>query len=134
MSMNQIILLTTKVATSSDNNIKNTLLNIAIGVGVVCIAFIFLCGVVSIIRYLTKANRALSGAENIPELISASHEDKIEIENVSEEINLADNLELVAVITAAIEAYEEANGNTISTNGLYVRSIRKVNKTRWQNA
>lgn len=132
MGMNHIIFLTTKVATSSDLNIKNTLVNIAIGVGVVCIALIFLCGVISIFRFITKANRALNTTLSAPELSSTSHEDKIEIEQ--EEINLADNLELVAVITAAIEAYEEANGNTISTNGLYVRSIRKVNKTRWQNA
>ena len=46
--------------------------------------------------------------------------------------NLADDLELVAVITAAIHAYEEAQGNAVS-GGLVVRSIRKRN-VRWQNA
>ena len=52
----------------------------------------------------------------------------------SREENLANDLELVAVITAAIHAYEEAQGNPVPTNGLYVRSIRKVNRSKWFNA
>ena len=44
--------------------------------------------------------------------------------------NLTDDLELVAVIAAAIAASEGA----VSTDGFVVRSIRKVNKSKWQNA
>ena len=44
-----------------------------------------------------------------------------------------DDLELVAVITAAIYDYEQSMGNQIPSGGLVVRSIRKVNKN-WQNA
>ena len=42
------------------------------------------------------------------------------------EANLADDTELVAVIAAAIAAYEGA----ISTDGFVVRSIRKINRSR----
>lgn len=45
----------------------------------------------------------------------------------SESINLTDNLELIAVITAAISA---SMGEAIPADGLVVRSIRKVNKRR----
>lgn len=43
----------------------------------------------------------------------------------SESIKLTDNLELVAVITAAISA---SMGEAVPADGLVVRSIRKVNK------
>ena len=46
-----------------------------------------------------------------------------------EEEELADDGELVAVIAAAIAASE----NT-STDSFVVRSIRKANKRKWQNA
>ena len=44
-----------------------------------------------------------------------------------------DDTELVAVISAAIAAYEADNGSA-SSDGFVVRSIRKVNKSKWQNA
>ena len=56
----------------------------------------------------------------------------VEAEEPQEE--LSDDLELVAVITAAIHAYEEAQGNEIPVEGLVVRSIRKAGKAKWQNA
>ena len=46
-----------------------------------------------------------------------------------EEENLTDDLELVAVITAAIAAAEET-----STDGLVVRSIRRVGTSKWKRA
>ncbi len=43
--------------------------------------------------------------------------------------------ELVAVISAAIAAYESENGGAVvSADGVVIRSIRKVNKSRWQKA
>ncbi|HHX11315.1 MAG TPA: OadG family protein [Clostridiales bacterium] len=45
----------------------------------------------------------------------------------NEMIDLTDNLELVAVITAAISA---SMGEAVPADGLVVRSIRKVNKRR----
>ena len=48
---------------------------------------------------------------------------------VTEE-DVSDDLELVAVIAAAIAASEGA----ASTDGFVVRSIRRVNKNKWQRA
>lgn len=45
----------------------------------------------------------------------------------SEMIDLTDNLELVAVITAALSA---SMGEAVPADGLVVRSIRKVNRRR----
>lgn len=49
----------------------------------------------------------------------------------SEEEELVNDCELVAVITAAIYA---SMGDAVPTDGLVVRSIRKVNSKRWMNA
>ena len=46
-----------------------------------------------------------------------------------EEEDLTDDLELVAVITAAIAASENTSGD-----GFVVRSIKKANKRNWQRA
>lgn len=43
------------------------------------------------------------------------------------EKNVNDDLELIAVITAAIAASECANGNNIGPDKLVVRSLRRVN-------
>ena len=42
-----------------------------------------------------------------------------------EEMSAADDLELVAVITAAIHAYESAKGIPVSTDDFVVRSIKR---------
>ena len=52
------------------------------------------------------------------------------VEQTSAKEELSDDTELVAVIAAAIAAYEGA----ASTDGFVVRSIRKSNKSKWQNA
>lgn len=59
-------------------------------------------------------------------------DEKLEIKPVpgitdlpDEKVN--DDLELIAVITAAIAAQECANGNNISPDKLVVRSLRRVN-------
>ena len=49
---------------------------------------------------------------------------------IEEEVELSDDLELVAVISAAIAASE---GQT-STDGFVVRSIKRANKNKWQKA
>lgn len=50
------------------------------------------------------------------------------------EPDTTDDTELVAVITAAIYEYEKALGNDVQPGGLVVRSIRKINKSKWQKA
>ena len=48
-----------------------------------------------------------------------------------EEIDLAANQQLVAVLTAAIAAYEEAAG-TATADGYVVRSIRRLKSNKWR--
>lgn len=59
--------------------------------------------------------------------ISSSPEPVIISDNNAEPIKLTDDLELVAVITAAISA---SLGEAVPSDGLIIRSIRKVNKRR----
>lgn len=58
-------------------------------------------------------------------------EEKLEIKPVPDNTDAtdkkADDLELIAVITAAIAAQECAKGNNISPDKLVVRSLRRVN-------
>ena len=50
------------------------------------------------------------------------------ISQIEEQEEMADDAELVAVISAAIAAFE----GTAHTEGFQVRSIRKVNKRNWK--
>ena len=69
-------------------------------------------------------------SKNAPVVVAQPEPEPI-IEEPEEEM---DDLELIAVITAAIHAYEEAQGNENIVEGdLVVRSIRKRN-SKWQNA
>ena len=52
------------------------------------------------------------------------------IAQIIENEELADDLELVAVIAAAIAAYEGAS----STDGFVVRSIKRSSSNKWQKA
>ena len=96
-------------------------LNTLLGIGIV---FIMLVLISTIISLLKLANRHAKPApvKNDPTQAPAPAEDE------------TDDLELVAVIAAAICAYEQAQGNAVSPDSLVVRSIRKVNKSKWQNA
>ena len=62
--------------------------------------------------------------DNVVSQIETKEINESENESVAESENLVDDLELVAVITAAIAASSDA----VSTDGLVVRSIRKVRR------
>ena len=64
-----------------------------------------------------------------PEEVKEEKVDNV-VAQIVEKEELSDDLELVAVISAAIAAYEGSG----STDGFVVRSIRKANKSKWQNA
>ena len=97
-------------------------MNTLIGMGTVFVVLIFISFVISLFKYINifenrkkekKEDTASVGVDNAIAQIVSSEE--------SEE----DDLELVAVITAAIAASEGT-----SADGLVVRSIRKVNNRR----
>ena len=87
--------------------------------------FIFISFIISLFKYINKfenrnkaKNEASNGAQGVDNAIA-------QIVSSEEQDEEVDDLELIAVITAAIAASE----NT-STDGLVVRSIRKVNSRR----
>ena len=82
------------------------------------ISGIFISFIISLFRYVNVIGDKLSKKDKAPE--TASGVDNAIAQIVSSEENEADDLELVAVITAAIAASEGT-----SSDGLVVRSIRK---------
>ncbi len=102
-------------------------LNTLIGMGTVFVVLILICLIISCFGIIPKIQAKFNNKEN----------DKVEKKApasapvlapvvAAPETNLADDTELVAVIAAAIAAYEGA----ASTDGFVVRSIRKVNRSR----
>jgi len=105
----------------------NAGLNTLIGMGVVFVVLILISFVISLFGYIPKIQAALdkkkTSASEAPREASAPAAPAPVVEEV---VDYSDDSELVAVIAAAIAAYE---GET-STDGFVVRSIRKVNKRR----
>ena len=97
-------------------------LNTLMGVGIVFCVLLFLCFLISMFKFVGKLSvedkkeQKKAPAPAAP-VVAAAPADE------------TDDLELVAVIAAAIAAAE----NT-STDSFVVRSIKKVNKSKWRNA
>ncbi|MGB8455368.1 MAG: OadG family protein [Anaerocolumna sp.] len=122
-----IILAADSNASFSDS-IPQPLLNILIGLGIIFAALIFIAGLIYILKSISNLSN-----NNPNGTISNSASPVITPSNINDGVDeneLTDDLELVAVITAAIMA---AMGNEAPADGLVVRSIRRANK-RWQNA
>ncbi|MGN0506048.1 MAG: OadG family protein [Lachnospiraceae bacterium] len=124
------------------NSVKGPLadagVNTLIGITVVFLTLLFISFVISLFKYISVMEKNMAAkkaaktasAKNAEQTVTpVAEQDMSESGNASE----MDDLELIAVITAAIHAYEEAQGNAVSGD-LVVRSIRKINKTRWQKA
>ena len=103
-------------------------LNTVIGMGIVFAVLILIIVVISAFSIIPKIQAKFNSKEvkdkeekkapaPVPAAIPAA---------AVPEANLTDDMELVAVIAAAIAAYEGA----ASTDGFVVRSIRKVNRSR----
>lgn len=103
------------------DTMKQAGLNTVLGIGIVFIVLILISFIISLFKYINKI-----GAPKKEEVKVAA---PAPVEVVEEDVT--DDLEIVAVITAAITAYEESMGG--SAEGLVVRSIKKVNK-KWLNA
>ena len=105
--------------------------NTIIGITVVFLALLFISFIISLFKYINKFEQMLAnkkaGKNQAPAPVPAATPAP-----VAAPVAETDDLELIAVITAAIHAYEEAQGNTVAGD-LVVRSIKKRN-SRWQNA
>lgn len=105
--------------------------NTVIGISVVFLALLFISFVISLFKYINKFEQKLAD-KKAGKTAPAPQPAAPTPAPVAEAAPETDDLELIAVITAAIHAYEEAQGNVVSGD-LVVRSIKK-RSSRWQNA
>ncbi len=103
--------------------LEKAALNTVLGMGTVFAVLIFISFVIALLPYVTKA---IEGKEKkTEEAVSAA----ASVAAPAAEEELADDLELVAVISAAIAAYEGT-----SSDGFVVRSIRRSGANKWKRA
>lgn len=114
-------------------DITRALLNVATGMIVVFAVLILISFIISLFKYISVIQNKLEARKANKDLVAGSAdtvlsqiEEKEETEYVED---LSDDLELVAVITAAIAA-----SMGTSTDGFVVRSIRRAGRSRWKNA
>ena len=112
--------------------------NTLVGILVVFVALLFICFIISLFKYISVIENKLKERKEKKQEVKEIPAQAIEntVTQIAEAEELSDDLALVAVIIAAIHAYEEANGTAPAVaNGLVVRSIRRANtKSGWQNA
>lgn len=105
-------------------------LNTVIGISVVFVVLILISLLIGCFKYINMAETAIKNRK-----AGKSADTKEAVDNTiaqivqKEEGELVDDLELVAVISAAVAAYTGT-----SADGFVVRSIKKSNKKRWMNA
>lgn len=102
-------------------------LNTLMGMGTVFAVLILIYVLISLFNFIPKIEAAFSKKNDTAAVTTSVDNAIAQIEKTEE---LTDDLELVAVITAAIAASE---GST-STDGYVVRSIRRVGPSKWQRA
>lgn len=121
--------------TSSATNINYTFgekmkkagLNTLLGMGTVFVVLILIYGIISLFNFIPKIEAMLKKKDTQP--VSTPVDNAIS--QIVESEELSDDSELVAVISAAIAAYEGAS----STDGYVVRSIKRAaNGSKWQKA
>ncbi len=105
-------------------------LNTVIGMGTVFTVLILISIIISAFVYIPKIQAAFSKKGKQPEEKKEAPTAVAAAPVAAEEEDLTDDLELVAVIAAAIAASEGA----ASTDGFVVRSIRRANTNKWQRA
>lgn len=94
----------------------------------ICIVFVMLLLISFVISLLKVVNKI--GKKEEPKAAPAPVQEAA----VQEAAPETDDLELIAVITAAIEAYEAEQGNAVDPSTLVVRSIKKRNTGNWKKA
>lgn len=117
--------ITTNVHFSTGEIMAKAGMNTLIGMGTVFVVLILISLIISCFTLVSKFETKQKKEEPAAAAVSAPV-----VEQIAAKEELSDDTELVAVIAAAIAAYEGA----ASTDGFVVRSIRKSNKSKWQNA
>lgn len=108
-------------------NMQRAGMNTLMGIGIVFLMLVFLSFVIGLFKYIEKFQNVgkKKAAEEAPKAEEAPAPAIAQSEAADEDF--ADDLELVAVISAAIAAYENTSGDSF-----VVRSIKKTNK--WHRA
>ena len=108
-------------------NMQRAGMNTLMGIGIVFLMLLFLSLVIGLFKYIEKFQNVgkKKAAEEAPKAEEAPAPAIAQSEAADEDF--ADDLELVAVISAAIAAYENTSGDSF-----VVRSIKKSNK--WHRA
>lgn len=101
-------------------------LNTVLGMGTVFAVLIFISIIISLMKYIPALGEKLKKKPVRQETYIAEPKMEVEETSVSAD-NLMDDTELIAVITAAIAAYEGTEG----TDGYVVRSIRRRPSNKW---
>lgn len=112
---------------TTGENMTKAALNTLMGMGTVFIVLIFISWLISCFRYINKYEEKMKKKRTpaAPIVVKTAQAAPAPVQ----EENLADDLELVAVITAAIAASTGA-----SADGLVVRSIRRAPGSKWRRA
>ena len=107
-------------------------LNTLMGISIVFFALIFMTFVIWLLRFVPVLQQKFSRKPEAAAVETKGIDHAIANIAEQEEEDLTDDLELAAVITAAIMA---SMGEEAPADGLVVRSIRKRNQSKnWQNA
>lgn len=126
------IILEASGTTNLADGLPQPLINLLVGLGIIFAALVFIAGLVSIFKSISNLSNISNNNPNAgtPEPVNTVNMEAGSSAGTAAEEDLSDDMELVAVITAAIMA---SMGEEAPADGLVVRSIRRVNK-RWQNA
>ncbi len=116
--------ITTNVHYSTGEIMAKAGMNTVIGMGTVFAVLILISLIISCFTLVSKFEAKQKKEEPAPAAAAPV------VQQAPAQEELSDDTELVAVIAAAVAAYEGA----ASTDGFVVRSIRKSNKSKWQNA
>lgn len=111
---------------SLGEKLEKAAMNTLMGMGTVFLVLLIMIGCISCFSFIPKIEAKFRKKSN--EIDIPIPEPVMPVEEEVEE-DVTDDLELVAVITAAIAAAEET-----STDGLVVRSIRRVGTSKWKRA
>lgn len=115
--------ITVNVDRSFSENMQNAGLNTLLGMGTVFVVLILIAFIISLFKYIPKLEAALKGKKNSVDETAKAVDKAVAQIVETEAVAAGDDLELIAVISAAIAAYEESNGN--SGDGYVVRSIKR---------
>ncbi len=121
--------ITTNVQYSLGEIMLKAAMNTLIGMGTVFVVLILISLIISCFSLISKIEEKKK-KKAAAKVESNDVKPAPVVTQIAEKEELSDDTELVAVIAAAIAAYEGSG----STDGFVVRSIRKSNKSKWQNA